>query len=75
MVWGKNYESESGNGKKSSIPQPVVVEYPPGERLMLGHLKAKEVRDMQGKIWKRGVNVRQSMVAGPQSSVVYWKIV
>jgi hypothetical protein len=75
MFWGKNYDSESGNGKKASIAQPVVVELSEGERLMLVVKQAKEVKDLGGKIWKRGVRVEQRPVAGPQNSVVYWKIV
>ncbi|KAF9533459.1 regulator of chromosome condensation 1/beta-lactamase-inhibitor protein II [Crepidotus variabilis] len=75
MVWGKNYESELGNGKKSSLPQPAVMEYPEGERLMLMKKKAKEVKDLQGKVWKRGIKVEQRVAVGPQNSVVYWKLV
>lgn len=75
MVWGKNYESELGNGKKSSLAQPAVMEYPEGERMMLMKKKAKEIKDLQGKVWKRGATVEQHMAAGPQSSIVYWKLV
>lgn len=75
MAWGKNYESELGNGKKSSIALPTTLESPDGERLMLRTKKAKEVRDLHGKVWKRGVKVQQHVVTGPQSSAVYWRIV
>ena len=74
MAWGKNYESELGNGKKSSIAQPAVVESE-GERLMLKTKRAKEVKDLQGRVWKTGVWVGQWATAGPQNSVVYWKII
>ena len=73
MVWGKNYESELGNGKKASVAQPVVVEWE-GERLMLKTKRAKEVKDLQGRVWKTGVWVGQRATAGPQNSVVYWKV-
>lgn len=74
MFWGRNYDSESGNGKKASIGQPVVVESE-GERVLLKEKQAKEVKDLEGKVWKRGVRVQQQPVAGYQNSVVYWKIV
>lgn len=74
MVWGKNYESELGNGKKASIAQPVAVESE-RERLMLTVKRAKEVKDLQGRLWKTGVWVQQRAIAGPQNSVVYWKVV
>ncbi|KAJ2989328.1 hypothetical protein NUW54_g8820 [Trametes sanguinea] len=41
---------------------------------MLHRKKAKEVRDMQGQVWKKGVEVEQRAVAGWNNSVVYWKI-
>jgi len=75
MVWGKNYEYELGNGKKASVSQPLTVETSEEKRLMLKKQQAKEVKDLQGKVWKRGVSVEQRAVAGPQKSVVYWKIV
>jgi len=74
MFWGKNYDSESGNGKKASIALPMAVESE-GERVLLVEKRAKEVKDLEGKVWKRGVRVEQRPVAGYQNSVVYWKIV
>lgn len=74
VVWGKNYESELGNGKKASVSVPTVLNKPDGERFMLVQRKAKEVRDLKGKVWKRGVQVEQCAVAGYEGSVVYWKI-
>ncbi len=75
MVWGKNYESELGNGKKASISQPMTLEASEGGRLMMKKQQAKEVKDLQGKVWKRGVAVEQRAIAGPQNSVMYWKFV
>jgi len=75
MVWGKNYDYELGNGKKSNSPMPVTVEAPDGERLMLMKKKAKVVMDFDGKLWKRGVVVEQRPVAGYGNSAIYWKIV
>jgi len=75
MVWGKNYDYELGNSKKSNSPMPVTVEAPDGERLMLMKKKAKVVMDFDGKLWKRGVVVEQRPVAGYGNSAIYWKIV
>jgi hypothetical protein len=75
MFWGRNYDSESGNGKKASFAQPAVVELSEGERLMLVKKKAKEVKDLGGKVWKRGVRVEQQAAVGPRNSIVYWKLV
>jgi hypothetical protein len=41
---------------------------------MLMKAKAGVVNDMQGKPWKRGVDVEQTAVAGFMNSVVYWRI-
>ncbi|KAG6872807.1 hypothetical protein C0995_006406 [Termitomyces sp. Mi166 len=75
VVWGKNYESELGNGKKSSIPVPTTLETPEGGRFMLRRRKAKRVLDLHGKLWKYDVQVEQCAVVGPENSAVYWKIV
>ncbi|KAF9466301.1 regulator of chromosome condensation 1/beta-lactamase-inhibitor protein II [Collybia nuda] len=74
VVWGKNYDSELGNGKKSSVPVPTTLETPEGGRFMLRNRLAKEVKDLHGKVWKRGVAVEQRAVVGFSSSAVYWKI-
>ncbi|KAG6832413.1 hypothetical protein H0H87_001573 [Tephrocybe sp. NHM501043] len=74
VVWGKNYESELGNGKKSSVPVPTALETPEGGRFMLRRRKAK-VLDLHGKVWKHNVQVEQCAVVGPENSAVYWKIV
>lgn len=42
-------------------------------RLMLRTRKA-DVRDMRGRVWKKGVRVDQKAVAGWGASLVYWKI-
>ena len=79
-VWGKNFDGELGNGKKSSVSTPLRVqleqdkEMTMGERLMLMKRKAKEVRDLKGKVWGKGVKVRQCLAAGYGTSAVYWKI-
>jgi hypothetical protein len=41
---------------------------------MLKKVRAKEVRDLQGKVWKRGVDVEQRGVAGYGNSIIYWRI-
>lgn len=74
MVWGKNYGSELGNGKKSSIASPTILGTAEGGRFMLRQRKAKEVRDLHGKVWKRDIQVQQQAVTGFESSAVYWRI-
>jgi hypothetical protein len=73
VVWGKNYESELGNGKKSSLPVPTTLETPEG-RFMLKHRKVREVRGLDGKVWKRKVEIEQHAVVGFGNSAVFWKI-
>lgn len=75
MAWGRNYDSELGNGKKSSLAMPTSLNRPDGERLMLMSVKANQVFDLNGKVWKRGVKVEQRVVAGYASTAVYWKVV
>ena len=74
MVWGKNYESELGNGKKGSVAVPASLATEDGERFMLKNMKAKEVKDLHGKLWKRDVKVEQKIVTGYGNSAVYWRI-
>jgi hypothetical protein len=74
MVWGKNYESELGNGKRTSVAVPTPLAMEDGERLMLMSMKAKEVKDLHGKLWKRGVKVEQKVATGYGNSAVYWRI-
>ena len=73
LGWGANYEYQLGNGRRSSVPIPTVLEVA-GGRMMLSKRKANEVRDLSGKVWKRGVNVEQCAVAGWGNSMVYWRI-
>ncbi|KAJ3501150.1 hypothetical protein NMY22_g19025 [Coprinellus aureogranulatus] len=69
-VWGRNFDGELGNGKKSSIATPLYVSLdPPSPK------ETREVKDLRGKVWKRNVKVRQCVTAGYGTSVVYWKIV
>ena len=74
MVWGKNYESELGNGKRGSVAVPTPLATENGERFMLMNMKAKEVKDLQGKLWKRCVKVKQELATGYGNSAVYWRI-
>ncbi|KDR81766.1 hypothetical protein GALMADRAFT_60407 [Galerina marginata CBS 339.88] len=74
MVWGRNQDSELGNGKKSSMATPTALQTADGERLMLMNKKAREVRDLHGKVWKKEVQVEQHVAVGYGSSAIYWKI-
>lgn len=74
LVWGANFDYQLGNGKRGSTATPRNLEGLEGERVMLGKKKAKEVRDLVGKVWKRGVDVEQCAIAGYGNSVVYWRI-
>lgn len=74
MVWGKNSESELGNGRKGSVAVPAPLATEDGERLMLTNMKAKEVKDLHGKLWKRDVKVEQKVATGYGNSAVYWRI-
>ncbi|XP_006458490.1 hypothetical protein AGABI2DRAFT_190775 [Agaricus bisporus var. bisporus H97] len=75
MVWGRNFDYELGNGKKSSLAMPTFLDAPDGERLMLMKRKAKEVLDLGGNVFKKNVNVEQQAAAGYGNSVVYWRVV
>jgi hypothetical protein len=75
MAWGKNFNYELGNGKKSSTAMPFALDGPDGERLMLMKKKAKKVIDLEGQVWKRNVTVKQQPVAGYGNTAVYWKII
>ena len=74
MVWGKNYESELGNGRRASVAIPTPLATEDGKRFMLMSMKAREVKDLHGRLWKRGVRVEQKLATGYGNSAVYWKI-
>ncbi|KZT03491.1 RCC1/BLIP-II [Laetiporus sulphureus 93-53] len=74
MAWGANYDYQLGSGRRGSIAAPAVVPGGDEERLMLAKRRAAEVRDLRGRVWKKGVDVEQRAVAGWGNSVVYWKI-
>lgn len=73
LVWGANQDFQLGNGKRGSLAAPTALLAPSGERVILGQRKA-DIKDMKGKVWKKGVQVEQCAVAGWGNSAVYWKI-
>lgn len=73
LVWGANQDFQLGNGKRGSLAAPAALLAPNGGRVILGKRKA-DVKDMQGRVWKKGVEVEQCAVAGWGNSVVYWRI-
>lgn len=73
LVWGANQEYQLGNGKRGSLASPTTLHAADGARLLLAQRKA-DVRDLGGKMWKKGVAVEQCAVAGWGNSVVYWRI-
>ncbi|KAI0282735.1 regulator of chromosome condensation 1/beta-lactamase-inhibitor protein II [Russula brevipes] len=74
LAWGTNYDYQIGNGKRASIAVPTTLETADGNRVMLGKFRAKIVRDPQGRVWRRGVDVEQVAIGGHGSSLVYWRI-
>lgn len=75
VAWGANMEYQLGNGRRGSVASPTAMERADGKRFMLYDRKAREVRDMQGRVYGRNVAVEQRAVAGWGNSVVYWRIV
>jgi hypothetical protein len=73
FVWGANQQYELGNGKRTGQAAPTALEHADGSRVMLMKTRA-DVKDMQGKSWKNGVNVKQYAQAGYGNTIVYWKI-
>ncbi|KAJ7285663.1 regulator of chromosome condensation 1/beta-lactamase-inhibitor protein II [Mycena rebaudengoi] len=74
-AWGRNQDYEVGNGKKTSVPAPIPVEAEDGlGRVLLQKRRAKEVRDLEGRIWGRGVAVEQRAIGGSGSSIIYWSL-
>ncbi|KAI0736633.1 RCC1/BLIP-II [Fomitopsis betulina] len=74
LSWGANYEYQLGNGRRGSSASPTALQSGDGARFLLARRRADEVRDLQGKVWKKGVDVEQTAIAGWGNSVVYWKI-
>ena len=74
VVWGRNHTYELGTGRLKSLPAPTTLFTPEGARVMLRQQKAKEVRALDGSVWKRNVEVVQHAAVGYNSSVVYWRI-
>mgnify|MGYP001260797047 FL=1 len=42
---------------------------------MLMERNAKQVKDLHGKVWGKGVKVQQTIASGYGTSAIYWKIV
>ncbi|KAI0261837.1 regulator of chromosome condensation 1/beta-lactamase-inhibitor protein II [Gloeopeniophorella convolvens] len=74
LAWGTNYDYQVGNGRRASIAVPTTLECADGSRLMLNKRRAAVVRDPQGRVWRRGVDVEQVAVAGHGHSLIYWRI-
>lgn len=74
IAWGANLDYQLGTGKRGSVATPTVIQTVDGGRFMLQSKRAREVRDMQGQVWKKGVEVEQRAVAGWNNSVVYWRV-
>jgi len=74
LAWGTNYDYQVGNGKRASIGVPATLETEGGDRIMLQKQRAKAVRDLQGRVLARSVDVEQVAIAGYGNSLVYWRI-
>lgn len=74
FVWGTNYDYQVGNGSRASIAVPTTLDPVEGDRIMLEKRRAKLVRDPQGRVWRRGVEVEQVAIGGFGTSLVYWRI-
>ncbi|THH33021.1 hypothetical protein EUX98_g1164 [Antrodiella citrinella] len=73
LTWGANQDYQLGNGKRGSLASPTALEDAEGQRFMLRKKRA-DVRDLSGRLWKRGVEVEQRALSGYGNSVVYWRI-
>ncbi|KAH9057653.1 RCC1/BLIP-II [Lactarius vividus] len=74
LAWGTNYDYQVGNGKRASIAVPVTLGTEDGDRIMLQKQRANVVRDLQGRVLGRSVDVEQVAIAGYGNSLVYWRI-
>ncbi|KAI9433941.1 RCC1/BLIP-II [Lactarius indigo] len=74
LAWGTNYDYQVGNGKRASIAVPATLGTEDGDRIMLQKQRAKLVRDLQGRVLGRSVEVEQVAIAGYGNSLVYWRI-
>lgn len=72
-MWGANQDYQLGNGKRGSLASPTALENAEGQRFMLQKKRAV-VRDLSGRLWKKGVEVEQRASTGYGNSVVYWRI-
>ncbi|KAH9057096.1 RCC1/BLIP-II [Lactarius deliciosus] len=74
LAWGTNYDYQVGNGKRASIAVPATLGTEDGDRIMLQKQRAKVVRDLQGRVLGRSVEVEQVAIAGYGNSLLYWRI-
>lgn len=74
LAWGLNQSGQLGNGARKSAAVPAPLEDAAGQRALLGE-RTMAVRDMQGAVWRKSARVQQTVVAGQECSVAYWKIV
>ncbi|KAJ7172661.1 regulator of chromosome condensation 1/beta-lactamase-inhibitor protein II [Mycena filopes] len=73
-AWGRNQDYELGNGKKAGVPSPSPVVDASNGRLLLQRKRAREVRDMQGRVWGRGIEVEQTALSGFGNSCIFWSL-
>ncbi|KAJ7046596.1 regulator of chromosome condensation 1/beta-lactamase-inhibitor protein II [Mycena alexandri] len=74
-AWGRNQDYELGNGKKAGVSSPMPVVDASNGRLLLQRKRAREVRDLEGRICARGIEVEQDIAVGCGCSSVYWRLV
>ncbi|KAJ7752034.1 regulator of chromosome condensation 1/beta-lactamase-inhibitor protein II [Mycena metata] len=74
-AWGRNQDYELGNGKKAGVSSPMPVVDASNGRLLLQRKRAREVRDLEGRICARGIEVKQDIAVGLGCSAVYWRLV
>lgn len=74
VVWGANYDYQLGIGKRGNMANATTLHRPDGSRYLLQKVEAT-VKDLEGKVWRKKVEVEQTAVAGNKASVVYWRIV
>ncbi|KAJ7343659.1 regulator of chromosome condensation 1/beta-lactamase-inhibitor protein II [Mycena albidolilacea] len=74
-AWGRNQDYELGPGaRKPGTCSPMPVGGDGGGRVLLQSKKSREVKDLQGRVWGRGIKVEQVAVAGFGTAMIYWKL-
>ena len=75
LAWGLNQQYQLGFGKRGNVNAPAPIHTDSNEGRLMCRVGKEKVKDFDGGVVGKKMNIEQRAVAGPGMSVVYWRIV